>query len=55
MDLGFQDVLATLTAMSAVVIIVRRIVGAVKPTANPGCANCPMVRDSSLSPLKRVL
>ena len=44
MAFGPQDVLATMTALGALAIIVRRIAGTVKPAANPGCANCPMVK-----------
>ena len=45
MVFGVQDALATLTAAAALIVLVRRVVVAVKPAANPGCANCPMVKD----------
>jgi hypothetical protein len=45
MVFGVQDALATLTAAAALILLVRRVVGAVKPTTNPACANCPMVKD----------
>ena len=46
MAFGLQDGLATMTALAALVIIVRRVVGAVKPSPNPACANCPLVTDA---------
>ena len=45
MALGIQDALATLTAAAALIVVVRRVVGAVRPAPNPACANCPMVKD----------
>jgi hypothetical protein len=45
MGLGFQDVLATAMTIAALVLIVRRVVGAVKPASNPACANCPIVKE----------
>jgi hypothetical protein len=46
MAFGLQDALATLTAAAALFVIVRRVAGAVRPALNPGCANCPMVKDA---------
>jgi hypothetical protein len=46
MNWGLQDILATATALSALAIIVRRVVGTLRPTANPACANCPLVTDT---------
>lgn len=39
---GLQDVLATAAAIAAVVVIVRRIAGTVRPSIKPACANCPL-------------
>ena len=49
MAFGVQDVLATLTATAALILLVRRVVGAVKPSPHPACANCPLVKDAPRS------
>jgi hypothetical protein len=47
MAIGLQDVLATASAIAALVVIVRRVAGAVRPDQNPACANCPLVKDAA--------
>lgn len=41
MDLLFQDAVVTLAALGAVVILLRRVVGIVRPAKDEhGCAGC---------------
>jgi hypothetical protein len=41
-SLGMQDVLVTLFAFGAAVLMIRRLIGIVGPAASkPGCAHCP--------------
>ena len=46
MSIGLQDMLATGAALAALVFIVRKIVGTIRPSHPPACANCPLVTDS---------
>jgi hypothetical protein len=42
LSLGLQDVLVTLFAFGAAVLMIRRLIGIVGPAARkPGCAHCP--------------
>jgi hypothetical protein len=36
-----QDAIATLIALGALAVLVRRIVGFIRPAAAAGCASCP--------------
>jgi hypothetical protein len=37
----FQDAVVTLAALSAAAVVVRRVLGLVRPAAKPGCTGCP--------------
>ena len=41
-----QDAFVTLVALAAVAILFRRLWGAARPAATPGCANCPSAAGS---------
>ena len=46
MSFGLQDVLATGAAMAALAVIVQKVVGTIRPSHPPACANCPLVTDT---------
>ena len=45
MPFGLQDVLATGAAIAALVVIVRKVAGTIRPSHPPDCSNCPLVKD----------
>ena len=45
MSFGLQDVLATGAAIAALAVIVQKVVGTIRPSHPPACANCPLVTE----------
>jgi hypothetical protein len=48
MSFGLQDVLATGAALAALAVIAQKVVGTLRPSHPPACANCPLVTDAKL-------
>jgi hypothetical protein len=42
MSFGLQDVLATGAAIAALAVIVQKVLGTIRPSHPPACANCPL-------------
>ena len=49
MDL-LQDAVVTLVACAAMAVLFRRVLGFARPSAGPGCANCPSAAKSCHTP-----
>jgi hypothetical protein len=45
-----QDGVVTLVAGLAGILVFRRVLGFVRPTATPGCANCPSTGGDCAAP-----
>ena len=52
MSFGLQDVLATGAAIAALAVIVQKVVGTIRPSHPPACANCPLVTEPRVTRVK---